>query len=335
MAATRPFRCLEQSFDDRHPAHARPHRHRRVRRAGRLGGVVPALPAPAAEDRGPPDAAGSGRAPGDPARPVRRPPRLRPHPARPLLCAGVLPRAGPALAARVLPPGDCRAPRGVRRARRPPRRPPDAHARHAPRGRARGPRDRRRRGPARERLRRRHQCRDRRGGRAPDRVPAHAARSRAVDRRGPAVLGKADGLRPVHQLGDGVAARRPRARGRPGASRAAGAAIPARESGDHLSRRRVRRRGSRHRGADRRREGVARAGDARDRLQQLGGLGRTLRDGPPAARVRPAPDSHDSRPLVRGRPRLRRLPRARRDVADQPVPGVRRRHALRPGASPT
>ena len=32
---------------------------------------------------------------------------------------------------------------------------------------------------------------------------------------------------------------------------------------------------------------------------------------------------HDPGPLVRGRPRLRRLPRARRDAPDQPLPGVR------------
>ena len=50
--------------------------------------------------------------------------------------------------------------------------------------------------------------------------------------------------------------------------------------------------------------------------------------GQAAARVRPAPDVHEPGPLVRGRPRLRRLPRARRHPADEPVSRVRAERAF-------
>src|SRR4029453_1969442 len=89
---------LRESPDDRQPAHAHLRRHRGPRRADRRRELVPALPPAAAENRGAPDAARRGRTAGDPARPFRRPPRLRPHAARPLLRTWVLPRTGPAVA---------------------------------------------------------------------------------------------------------------------------------------------------------------------------------------------------------------------------------------------
>ena len=147
---------------------------------------------------------------------------------------------------------------------------------------------------------------------------------------------EADGVRALDQLGDGAAARRARARmpapsGPRGSSRSTRAATRSSSTpGDAL-----RGRGQRPRRADRARARGARPRDARHRLEQLGRLRRALGDRQAAARLRPAPDHHDPGPLVRGRPRLRRLPRPRRHAAHQPVPGVRADRARAPGASRT
>ena len=176
----------------------------------------------------------------------------RAHPARPVLRARPLPRPGPAVAARVLPPRDRRPPVRVRRPGRAPRRPPDAHARHAPRRRARGARDRRR--AARRSWTHTRRASTPRSTRPPA-LPIEFQLMRIEPEPWTAVdllaLGQADGLRPLDQLGDGAAARRARARGRPRARRAARAAVPARQPGRDRARRRLRGRGRRHRGPDR------------------------------------------------------------------------------------
>ena len=265
------------------------------------------------------------RAARDPARPLRRAARLRAHAARPVLRARLLPRPGPALAARVLPPRDGRAPVRVRGAGRAARRPPDAHARHAPGGRARGARDRRAR------------CAALAGAYvAGINAAIEAAAALPIEfqllRLDPEPWTAVDLLASAKLMGFGLStnwemellrAELVRAAG-PGAGRAPRAAVPAGEPGRDRARRRLRGRRRRHRGADRGGQGLARPRACTRPARTTGSSRASARvTGQAAAGVRPAPDHHDPRPLVRGRPRLRRLPRARRDAADEPVPRVR------------
>ena len=273
------------------------------------GSLVPALPPPAAEDARPVQRPGPRRAGRDLARPLRRAAHRGAQRRRPLLRARLLPRPGPALAARVLPPRRRRAAVRVRGRGRPPGRPADAHARHAPRRRARAgdccQRATWRCSSAYARGRQRRRSRRRRALPIEFQLLRLEPEPWTIGR--PARVRKLIALRALHQLGDASCCA-------PSSSREVGAERAARLEPQYPRGNPIvdGARASPARATARPREQIASVREAlgsalrAGRLEQLGRLGRALGDGQAAARLRPAPDHHDPGPLVRGRPRLRR-----------------------------
>ena len=212
---------------------------------------------------------GAGR---DPPRPLGRAARRAQSRRRPLVRPGLLPRPGPALAARPLPPlrraagsPSSPAPRAL------PRRPADAHARLSPRRRARGGRARARSCAPSWRPTAPESTPPPRRRAAAVRVPAPAARLRALAPGRHAGARQAARLRPLDQLGARAAARRHGPRARPRARRAPRPRLPGRQPGGAEPGERLERRRARARRADRPRPRDARPRGRGDRLEQLGG----------------------------------------------------------------